>query len=139
MQHAPRHLQQRAPQGAATQRTTFAHAAQPLRAGTAQQLEQHGLGLVVAVLGGQQAFVRLQRGGQGGVACVARGGFQAVTAAALNLHRQHVAGDAKFRAEPPAVRGPRRAVGMQAVVDVQCAQSARARRRQLCQRVQQRG
>ena len=77
LQGLARHVQQRSPQPAVRERAQRPHRRQAV-AGAAQQAQQHGFGLVVAVVGGDQQFARGQRAFEGGVAGRACGGFQAL-------------------------------------------------------------
>ena len=137
-QRRARQGQQGAPQHAAAERTGFAHAAQALRSGAAQQFEQHGFGLVVAMVGEHEPFARSQRGGEGGVARPARGGLQTL-AMPDHVHAHDRAGDAEPVAELRAMPRPAGAVRLQAVIHVQRTQAAHARLGHGGQRVQQCG
>jgi len=86
----------------------------------------------------QQEFTFAQLCGEGGVARVARRSFQPGALVGFDLHTQDLARQIQLRAEASAVFGPQHAVRVQAVIDMQRAQTARARRAQLRQRMQQR-
>ncbi len=134
-----RQSQPRARQPTGGERPQRAHSTQALGAGGAQQAQQQGLGLVIGVVGGDQDLASVQGIGEGRVARRARGGFQPASAARLDLHALHLQRDAE-RGGLRAHRGrPAGTVGMQAVVDVDRGQAARARRRLGRQRVQQCG
>ena len=113
------------------------HAAQPFRPGTTQQFQQHGFGLVVAMVAEQQVFAVAQWRSQCGIARIAGGGFHAPAGAGVDLHAQHLARHAQCSTEVFAMRGPGRTVRVQAVIDVQRAQASCARFGQLRQRMQQ--
>ncbi|KMQ83690.1 hypothetical protein RF55_19341 [Lasius niger] len=53
-------LKQWPPEHASAQRPALTHPAQALGAGAAQQLQQYGFDLIIAVMGEQQGFARLQ-------------------------------------------------------------------------------
>jgi hypothetical protein len=107
------------------------HAGQAGGAGAAQQLQQHGLGLVVEVVGGQQEVdaVAAAHRAEGGVAQLARGRFDAAPAL-LDHDGALVEGRAKSGGRRGAMRGPGIGVGAEAMMDVEGEQgTARMRGR----------
>nr|GEU28296.1 hypothetical protein [Tanacetum cinerariifolium] len=100
------------------------HAGQAGRAGAAQQLQQHGFGLVVHVVGGEQQLqpVFAAQRAQRGVARLAGRFFGASLVLALQCHLAGLEGHAQGGAGLFAVDEPGVGVGADAVVDVEGVQ-----------------
>lgn len=117
---AARHVQPGAQQRHAAQ-PLHRHGRQAIEAGAAQQLQQHGLGLVVEMMGGQQeggaslGAKRVERG----VAGFARGLLDAAPRIDGHAHATHMAFDIDGSGHPYAGGLPRIRIGLQAMVDVQ--------------------
>ena len=79
-----RHPEQGAPQGLAVEIAQHGHGGERMRAATAQQLQQHGLGLIVLMM--RQGNDRGRGTAVGGIALGARHGLQTVAAAQRHLH-----------------------------------------------------
>lgn len=103
------------------------HGRQAVEPGAAQQLQQHGLGLVVEVVGGQQeggaglGAERVERGVTG----FARGFLDAATGICGHPHAPHAERGANGGGHPRAGGLPCIRIGLQAMVDVQCDQPHR--------------
>ena len=114
----PGDLEQRPHQQAARERGTGGHGGEPGNTGTAQQLQQHGLKLVVLVVGGEQHLVRPQGLRQRRVACQARRRLGRGTARTRYEDAAHFEGHTERSGAAPAMRTPARGVRPQLVVDV---------------------
>jgi hypothetical protein len=99
----------------------------------AQQREQHGLELIVRVMGGEQRFLRLEHACERGIPGLARGRLQAVTARRVHFYVLDRAVEAERRRLRRAAIRPCAGVGMQPVLDVHDAHAtgfeARTQRR----------
>ncbi|MCY1492485.1 hypothetical protein D9M68_262910 [compost metagenome] len=106
---------------AAVQRAQRWHASHAGHAGTAEQPQQHGLDLVVLVVGKQQqarAAVGAHRR-QRGIARAARGRFHALSRFGLHRYPPHEIADLPLRAQRCAEAVPVVGIRLQAVMDMQ--------------------
>ena len=132
-------IEQRPQMPAAAPRPAHRHGAQSLQSGTAQQLQQDGLGLVLRVVRRQQAFPDPEFASQSQIPCIARRLFDRRAVGRHDGHRDH----GERHAEPPAQRlagltqADRRR--LQRVVDMNGAQRqiTKSRQPRLRQRRQQ--
>lgn len=107
-----------------TQGTHARNGGEPIDAAAAQGIEQHGLGLVVAVLR-EQDGVGVDFGKRRHT-CVARGCLRALTTGTLDDHPPCEETRTHVRCDALAMRHPVIGCGLQAVVDVNCDRWARA-------------
>lgn len=85
----------------------------------AQQLQQQGFGLIVAVVSGQQGSAGVKFSGERGVTGAARNGFGTFSCGWPGLHPQHSERDAQLTAYLGAVFTPAYRGCLQAVIDIQ--------------------
>ncbi len=104
LQLCTRDIQQWPHKPALPQRSLHWHSRQAAHPGTAQQTKQQGLGLIVAVLRGQQQVTRIQPFGKARIARLPRRTLQA--RARLDLHAHYFERHAIGRAHLTAMRRP---------------------------------
>jgi hypothetical protein len=102
--------------GRAFERAHLGHGGDALESRAPQQLQQHGLRLVVAVMRERDDRFRSRRVHR--VAGGPRRGFQSVRGIAIDVNARDVERDATARAKRATGAGPRIGVGTQAVMDV---------------------
>jgi hypothetical protein len=103
------------PLSAFAQRT---HRAEAFGTGAAQQLEQHGFGLVAAMLGESEEFAVTQGLRKRGMARAPRGIFQPGSGGAIHAHGDDLQRYFQTRGEIAAVPRPSAAVVVQSVIDM---------------------
>ena len=74
------------------------HRTEGIRAGAAQQLQQYGFHLIIAVVRQHQSFAFAQMRGKRGVTRLACGGFKAHAAAGVDAYAKHFARHRQGRA-----------------------------------------
>src|SRR5882724_1040542 len=124
---------------ALSENTQRAHAAEAFWPGTAQQFEQNGFGLVVAVVRKRQGFATRQVLGEYRAPCLACRVFESRTCSARDIDGNHIERHPQARREVTAMLRPLRAVGVQIVIDVNRAQAAIAYAWDLYECMQQHG
>ena len=118
-----RNLQQGAPVLAGCERAQRPHRRQPIRAGASQGTQQESFRLVIAVVGGDQYVACLHLLFECGIACLACGGFQAITGIALYFHAGDDQRNADRLAKFTAMFRPAIRIRVQAMMDMHGAQS----------------
>ena len=116
-----------------------AHATEALRPGAAQEFQQDRFGLIVPMVAEHEIFAVAQIGGKRPVTRLTRRRLGADTTTGVDRHGDDLAWNLELTATISTMLRPRAAVGMQAVIDMQCTQPVRPGVGQLRQRVQQRG
>ena len=112
------------------------HGRQTVYPGPAQQLQQHGLGLIVGLVGGEQNLAWPNMPRECRVTRAARGGFQPLSAGLRDLRPLHRAGNVQTFAGQLRLPGPIRRMYMQPVIHVQRVQPQRLRLAQLAKPMQ---
>lgn len=113
------------------------HRAQPFRTCAAQQFEQHGFGLIVAVVSQCKRFAVLQGFFEGRESCRSRRIFKAGSGPAFDRYAVNFQRHRQLRGKPLAMFGPAHAFGVKSMIHMQGAQAALARRRSARQNMQQ--
>ena len=134
LQRRARQRQKRPNQARAAQRPFPGHARQALGPGAAQQAQEHGFGLVVAMLAQQQHITMAEFALEARIARLARRRFQTLSAI-VDAHTQRAQRHPPGPAAALAVPRPKRRLGQQSVIDMQRRNLFRPQRRS---RVQQR-
>jgi len=126
----PRPREQRAHEEAACQRRPRGHGGDAGETCAAQQLQQHGLELIVLVMRREERLAVAQRLTEPPVAHGARGGFERFAGERSHGRAQHRERHGECAGHAGAVRAPAPRVRMQPVIDVDGAQlEGRARER----------
>ena len=107
-----RHIEQRAHERAPMKARALRHATRPARPGAAQQVHEHGLGLIVELVGEREHIERQL--GERRIARLARGLFVSLG----HPHAAHGEWHTELAAQPPAEAHPAIGVRAQAVMDV---------------------
>ena len=118
-----RNLQQGAPVLAGCERAQRPHRRQPIRAGASQGTQQESFRLVIAVVGGDQYVACLHLLFECGIACLACGGFQAITGIALYFHAGDDQRNTDRLAQVTAMLRPAIRIRVQAMMDMHGAQA----------------
>jgi hypothetical protein len=119
-------VEQRAQQPAEAEAPLRRHGGGAGESRPAQQREQHGLGLIGLVMGGQQQVAVLHVAGECRVTRSAGGSFDALAGRRTGIDAMNVERHIERRADCRAVRGPAGRVHVEAVVDVYRAQVVRS-------------
>ena len=100
-----------------------------MRSGAAQQLQQEGLGLIIAVMGRQQRGFDAEFGGESRVASIAGSGFRAVAGRRPGIDFHHPKRNRQLIANASTMIAPTGRSCLQVVIDMDCRQcSLRSKR-----------
>jgi len=121
----------------AVERRHSGHAGPAMDTTAAQQRQQQGLGLIVAMVRRHQAVVAGGPARKGGVAGLARGRLGPLACVRAGVHRSHLAAHPQSARHRTAVRSPGIGLFIPAVVDMHGEQAPA--RQPSCEQVQQKG